>query len=376
MNRVALTSMLSGIEFQGSQSKYNTVNGLTATSISGAVVGTTNSAGDVDLLLEKPNAVFNSLVVNSNVFLSEGSASGGVEGPSCESNAGKLLAHNAQIFGSGPVVRSCTGAFAQTIPLSGYFGISSGAGDFCKHGDNVGSVDCMSSSLGISSYFNSVTVTSTLVTGSESSADSAYDSNFVGGLTSADPKNATVTSSSIATGGALWSTVSDWTNFSKFLISWSRAYLSSGMMVFSVPEARDTCATGSQTCRPTDLSLNSTSIARNKTLWWSSGSNNGSFPTTSGSPCPTSVVDQSDFGFFARVTPAISQVPEFLSNAIEYVGDGWGNENGLCEAGERCRYLANLGADQSNTDATTGDCSVTDVAREFFSVPAQIYNRD
>jgi len=36
----------------------------------------------------------------------------------------------------------------------------------------------------------------------------------------------------------------------------------------------------------------------------------------------------------------------FLANAVEIIGDGIGNENGLCESSETCLYTPNIGSYQ------------------------------
>jgi parallel beta-helix repeat protein len=40
----------------------------------------------------------------------------------------------------------------------------------------------------------------------------------------------------------------------------------------------------------------------------------------------------------------------FLRNAVEIAGDGIGNDNGLCESGETCRYTPNIGSYQGRGD--------------------------
>ncbi|MBI2605046.1 MAG: hypothetical protein HYW49_03090 [Deltaproteobacteria bacterium] len=38
----------------------------------------------------------------------------------------------------------------------------------------------------------------------------------------------------------------------------------------------------------------------------------------------------------------------YLKNAVEIIGDGIGNENGLCETGDNCLYTPNFGAYQGH----------------------------
>jgi hypothetical protein len=38
----------------------------------------------------------------------------------------------------------------------------------------------------------------------------------------------------------------------------------------------------------------------------------------------------------------------FLANAVEIIGDGIGNENGLCESNETCLYPPNIGSYQGH----------------------------
>jgi hypothetical protein len=48
----------------------------------------------------------------------------------------------------------------------------------------------------------------------------------------------------------------------------------------------------------------------------------------------------------------------YLKNAIELVGIGSGNANGLCESGERCLYTPNFGSYQGHGEL--GTCRFTD----------------
>ena len=62
-----------------------------------------------------------------------------------------------------------------------------------------------------------------------------------------------------------------------------------------------------------------------------------------------------------KATTYTNSVPvtyTFLANAMEIMGDGIGNDNGLCETGESCIYTPNFGAYQGEGDyMAQGTCS-------------------
>ena len=65
--------------------------------------------------------------------------------------------------------------------------------------------------------------------------------------------------------------------------------------------------------------------------------------------CPLGATWQSDpssgFGWCVSVV---------LAHSVELLGDGQGNDNGLCESGERCQYTPNLGAYQGHGELVAG----------------------
>jgi hypothetical protein len=71
---------------------------------------------------------------------------------------------------------------------------------------------------------------------------------------------------------------------------------------------------------------------------------NSNEPFTGASNCPAAVD--------GSYTVTDQQGHTFLANAIEVVGDGLGNENGLCESGETCIYAPNFGSYQGQGDFT------------------------
>jgi len=61
----------------------------------------------------------------------------------------------------------------------------------------------------------------------------------------------------------------------------------------------------------------------------------------------------------------------FLRNAVEIIGDKFGNENGLCESNETCLYTPNIGSYQghgnliSAGDFTNGDTLIGITLKKF-----------
>jgi hypothetical protein len=72
-----------------------------------------------------------------------------------------------------------------------------------------------------------------------------------------------------------------------------------------------------------------------------------------GAPCPRTVDGD------VAVTDAIGN--RFLVNALERLGDGRGDDDGLCESDEACVRSGYFGADQGWDDAIgTATCQLTD----------------
>ena len=130
--------------------------------------------------------------------------------------------------------------------------------------------------------------------------------------------------------------ITDFVNFSNRFRAWVDSSTNSGM------------CDGSKTCSILDIRFRSADTVFRNT------SGDGQTQNTAfvaGATCPAAVhgnkvlVDQSDS---ART---------FLINAQEIIGDGLGNDNGLCESGEACLYSPNFGAYQGEGDyKNNGTC--------------------
>jgi hypothetical protein len=148
-------------------------------------------------------------------------------------------------------------------------------------------------------------------------------SSFLG-QTSSDGTNTTAgvsTTTSVA-----YASITDWINFDNVYRIWNidAAFGSS---------VRGRCTSGN--CRIWDYRLSSSDT----TILNLSGNGstvNGAF--TSGAACPTAAS--------GNTTVTDNQSHTYLLNAVEVIGDGIGNDNGLCESNEACIYAPNFGAYQ------------------------------
>lgn len=132
-------------------------------------------------------------------------------------------------------------------------------------------------------------------------------------------------------------TITDWRNFENFWRGWG-IYAAS----FPLSGARGRCTAGN--CQIFDSRLRSSdSLLRNA---------NGIF--VNGAACPASI-DASNSSNV--MTDNVSRT--FLKHAFEIIGDGFGNENGLCESNESCIYAPNIGAYQGEGDYTSQTCTYT-----------------
>lgn len=163
---------------------------------------------------------------------------------------------------------------------------------------------------------------------------------FVGKVTATDPIN-----SNNNLGLSAFSSLLDWNNFSNAFREWGRDgadFPSSGNI--------GKCTAGN--CRIWDyrLKADANNYAYNSTE--SVTVKNGNF--VPGATCPSAVNGN-------KVTTYTNSIPvtyTFLTNAMEIIGDGVGNDNGLCETGENCIYTPNFGAYQGEGDyQSQGTCT-------------------
>lgn len=156
---------------------------------------------------------------------------------------------------------------------------------------------------------------------------------FAGKVITTDLKNI-----SNSLGLSLYSMISDWLNFDNFFRVWG----ADGSDYPNVNNKGD-CVSGS--CRIWDYRLlnDVNNLAFNSTQ--NVLSKNASF--TPSATCPSAAAG-SVYTTYTNTNTAITYT--YLTNAMEIIGDGIGNENGLCESGESCIYTPNFGAYQGEGD--------------------------
>lgn len=163
------------------------------------------------------------------------------------------------------------------------------------------------------------------------SVDIAGATSMKGRLTVEDTIN-----SSDVNGTRPYASVSDWFGFENIFRGWSD----------NAVTGKD-CRSG-ETCRIFDWRIKSSdSVLRNRS---GDGQNaNGAF--TNGAACPTAI------GGNLSVADQQTALHVYLINAFEIIGDGVGNDNGLCESSEACIYSPNFGVYQGDGDFTTKSCT-------------------
>ena len=147
-----------------------------------------------------------------------------------------------------------------------------------------------------------------------------------------------------ATGGlAMHDSISDLDryNFQHPYRSWGHQ----GTTAFATSMGR--CISG-QTCKIWDWSLNGIdTMIQNRS---GDGVNpNTAFPNASSGACPAQVHGN------ITATSIRSAANTYLLNAIEVMYDAFGNDNGLCENGEKCMYAPHYGAYQGS-DIISNSC--------------------
>jgi hypothetical protein len=159
----------------------------------------------------------------------------------------------------------------------------------------------------------------------------------------------------------------DWFNYSNPYRIWSKYVVAS-----SVNSANRGIWWNNGYARVWDYSLaSSDTVLRNTT--GDGLAQNSSF--TNGAACPALIsgnVTVTDFYNGERMGDGLGNenyacdagevcgARTFLLNAVEILGDDSGNENGLCESNESCLYTPNFGAYQGHGDYTTYSCLFQD----------------
>jgi hypothetical protein len=169
--------------------------------------------------------------------------------------------------------------------------------------------------------------------------------SFLGQVTGDDVVNTADTN-----GGAVASGITDWLHFESPLRAWAFEDFD-----FSL---RGPCA-GSSACSIWDWRLAPDDrILRNR----SGAGTVENPPFVPGEPCPSPL----DETMVLQDTSG----RRFLINAMEVVGDGLGNENGLCEMDEACIYMPHLGPYLGSGDYSSQTC---EMGGEFAGVTMYAY---
>lgn len=176
-------------------------------------------------------------------------------------------------------------------------------------------------------------------------------------------------------GVAVYSNELDWLNFLNPLRGWGR----DGLVSFPDPSHQGSCSGSSPNCVIWDFSLKTADGVLKNT----SGAGNSSLENQTfiqGQTCPTAahgnraISDSQQRDYYPHINAfednlaaggnddGICESGEkcynrFLVNAIEIYGDRVGDEDGLCENGESCVYSPNFGVDQGLGDVDlSGTC--------------------
>lgn len=149
------------------------------------------------------------------------------------------------------------------------------------------------------------------------------------------------TANGTGTGIRTFSTINThalWTFFDSFFRTWGK----SGV---GYPATGNQGYCNSASCQIWDYRVAISSVLHNRSI-----SGNASNPTFTTGTCVA--------GTNGDLTLTANGMT-FMKNAIEIEGDGYGNDNTLCESAERCIYAPNIGAYQGEGDYTAGGSCIT-----------------
>ena len=152
-----------------------------------------------------------------------------------------------------------------------------------------------------------------------------------------------------ALGLALYGNLVDffsWFRFENRFRAWGKHHPDA----FPSTNNRRDCEAG-ETCQIWDWRLDSAGTA----IYNRSGDGaNPNSPFVAGEPCPPEVHGD-------RVETNLNESPStYLIHAMEIPFDGVGNDNGLCESGERCIYMPHFGAYQGQGNYRLNECQFQD----------------
>lgn len=157
-------------------------------------------------------------------------------------------------------------------------------------------------------------------------------SSFVSKVTATD-----LTNESNASGAKVFGNITDW-------ISFANPYRGWGADGIAFPDASNAgqCSSG-MTCRIWDWSLLETDSVVRSALILPTGNDVLLHTWTAANSTDCGKVPGAVWNAGDSICTSV-----FLKNAIEFMGDSTGNENGLCESGETCLYTPNIGSYQGH----------------------------
>jgi hypothetical protein len=171
----------------------------------------------------------------------------------------------------------------------------------------------------------------------------APTSSFSEMVTSTDSTN-----SSNTLGSKAFALITDWLFFSSFYRGWGKSGSD-----FPNSNNMGRCGSG-DTCNIWDFRLKSSdTVLREKSLYGVTTSND---TFTNGSTCPTGLSGATAYIQTDQMTTANT----YVLRAFEILGDGLGDDDGLCESSEACIYSPNFGAYQGEGTFRNSSCTFTD----------------
>lgn len=152
------------------------------------------------------------------------------------------------------------------------------------------------------------------------------------------------TNTSDTNGTAGFASITDWSGFDRRYRGWG-----ADGPTFPDPGDRGACVTG-QTCRIWDFDLLASDTTAARALVAAPADGNASMTQTWTASTSAQCALVPGATWDATGSTCTSKL---LANAEEVIGDGNGNDNGLCESGETCLVMPNLGSYQGHGAPTS-----------------------
>lgn len=318
-------------------SSYNVVKNfmLTRTSLAGLSIGGGSSVSTNNVISSGVihDTAYDNLNIsagnNSNVFtnLSLVTPASGYSNIKTVGNISGTTFNNILAINNTTSYNIYFGSTASTLTLSQIIGYNFSTSNFLRYPSATfsptlkGTIRARGTSLANCFYLSSNNCP--FLTSAFSST--ALEDDFVGNTSDATAGTTFMSPNYIV------STITGFTDFDRFL----RSFMGS-------PSPFSPASCSGSNCYPFDWSLKNTAdFLKDRTGTGIDGTDN---VWVDDGPCPAAV----------NGDRSISTSPNgtFLINALEILNDGVGNEDGLCQANERCLYTPNFGAFQGATNNT------------------------